>query len=34
VAWTGPSDAMPAMAERLDQPELLRRLDALQRRRG
>ncbi len=31
--WTGPTDALPAMADRLDQPDLVRRIDALTRRR-
>jgi 5'-3' exonuclease len=30
--WAGPTDAFPAMAERLDQPDLVRRIDALTRR--
>ena len=32
--WNGPTPAMAAMADRLDQPDLLRRLDALVRRRA
>jgi 5'-3' exonuclease len=32
--WTGPTDALPAMADRLDQPDLLRRIEAVARRRG
>jgi 5'-3' exonuclease len=31
--WTGPTDALPAMAERLDQPDLVRRIESLARRR-
>jgi 5'-3' exonuclease len=32
--WTGPTPALAAMAERLDQPDLVRRVDALARRRA
>lgn len=32
--WTGPTDAMAAMADRLDQPDLLRRIEAVARRRA
>lgn len=32
--WTGPTHALPAMADRLDQPDLVRRIDALARRRS
>ncbi|MEX2659300.1 MAG: 5'-3' exonuclease H3TH domain-containing protein [Acidimicrobiales bacterium] len=32
--WTGPTAALPAVADRLDQPDLVRRIEALARRRA